>query len=213
MKHNTTPKAVICNETNEFFFSLGQAAKKFNTTHPTIAASCNGEVKKVLKGYTFRYATEEEIASVKKEIVVQEKSVVKGKGKRGSGNTEAVFNFSTGDFYTSATDTAEHLGVTQGHVSYVCRTKGRTVKGNKLCYVKDIPEHLSEIAEAIHKGIMYDEYKTKEDHKKELIANLKDLEEKANHLANRIRFLTEELTDTETEIEKAKLEILHFVFN
>lgn len=59
-KNNVNSKAVICVETNELFWSLGEAgrAKKCNDT--SICKVCKG-IKKTCGGYHWRYATREEI--------------------------------------------------------------------------------------------------------------------------------------------------------
>ena len=210
MTTKTYNKAVICNETNEFFFSMSAAAKMANCSIETIRHIIEGKTKKSRCGFTFRYATAEEIASVEKEIIIQQKSVVKGKGKRGNRNTNAVLCLSTGKVYTSCLDAAEDNNSTQGHMSYVCNHKGRTAKGKKFCYVKDINEHLDEVANAIYKANMYDDMMTKEEKRNELLTNLKNLEAKADSITSEIIRLNEELENAEREIKKAQRELIYF---
>lgn len=225
-------KKVKCLETGEIFKSGAEAAKHFNIkSSSSISEVCLGK-NQTAKGLHFEYVNDTEVTDTKaneltpevampeapidpnipKEILVQPKSIVKGKGKRMNGNTKAVFDFSTGNFYTSATDAAEHLNISQGRVSFVCRSKGRTVKGRKLCYVKDINYHLDEIGNAINKANMYDEFTTKEEKRKEMVAKLKSLEAKRESINAKIYDLYDDLAAVDIEIKKVNDEIINFEF-
>lgn len=59
-KLNTNSKPVICVETNQFFWSMGEAKRVTGCDDTTITRCCRG-IKKTCGGYHWRYATEEEI--------------------------------------------------------------------------------------------------------------------------------------------------------
>lgn len=59
-KNNKNAKPIICIETNELFWSMGEAGRNKNCADTTICKCCKG-VKKTCGGYHWRYATEEEI--------------------------------------------------------------------------------------------------------------------------------------------------------
>ncbi len=166
--HNTKAKPIICIETNEVFTSVNKAAKAIGCNRTLIHQHLKGDIQSA-KGKHFRYLSEEEHEEI---ISVQKESIIKGKGKRTNGNTNAVLCISTGEVFTSMSDAAEHYGVTTGNFSVACRTPNRTVKGKKFCYIKDINNHLHEVSDAIYKANMYDEYMTKEEKRKELVAEM-----------------------------------------
>lgn len=217
---------IKCIETGKIFSSVPEAAKEMNLPANNIYLVLKGNRSRV-GGYHFEYADNikaneptPEVTmpeapidpDIPKEIVIQHKAVVKGKGKRMNGNTKSTFDFTTGSFYTSATDMAEHLNTTQGHISFACRHKGRTVKGHKVCYVRDINEHLDEIGNAIRKANMYDDVMTKEEKRKEMLALLVGLECKAECIKDEMENLLNELDKTNAEIEKVKNDLIYFKF-
>lgn len=65
-KNNVSSKAIICVETNELFWSMGEAGRNKNCSDTTICKCCKG-VKKTAGGYHWRYATQEEIENYNKE--------------------------------------------------------------------------------------------------------------------------------------------------
>ena len=65
-KNNVESKAVVCIETNEFFWSMGEAGRNKNCDDTTICKCCKG-IKKTAGGYHWRYATQEEIEKYNKE--------------------------------------------------------------------------------------------------------------------------------------------------
>ena len=65
-KNNICSKAVICVETNELFWSMGEAGRNKNCSDTTICKCCKG-VKKTAGGYHWRYATQEEIEKLNEE--------------------------------------------------------------------------------------------------------------------------------------------------
>lgn len=223
-----THDSIICVETGKTYKTMTEVAKDVGCSIDLISSVFRGKVK-TAKGFHFKYINDTEVTNPKeneptpeveapidpdipKEIIVQHKAVVKGKGKRMNGNTKSTFDFTTGSFYTSATDMAEHLNTTQGHISFACRHKGRTVKGHKVCYVRDINEHLDEIGNAIRKANMYDDVMTKEEKRKEMLALLVNLECKASCIEYEMENLSNELDKTNAEIEKVKNDLIYFKF-
>lgn len=59
-KNNKNAKPIICIETNELFWSMGEAGRSKNCNDTTICRCCKG-TKKTCGGYHWRYATQEEI--------------------------------------------------------------------------------------------------------------------------------------------------------
>ena len=59
-RKNANSKPVICVETNEFFWSMGEAKRATGCDDTTITRCCRG-IKKTCGGYHWRYATESEI--------------------------------------------------------------------------------------------------------------------------------------------------------
>lgn len=59
-KKNTNSKPVICVETGQFFWSMGEAKRATGCDDTTITRCCRG-IKKTCGGYHWRYATNEEI--------------------------------------------------------------------------------------------------------------------------------------------------------
>lgn len=59
-RKNVNSRPVICVETNEFFWSMGEAKRATGCDDTTITRCCRG-IKKTCGGYHWRYATDEEI--------------------------------------------------------------------------------------------------------------------------------------------------------
>lgn len=59
-RNNANSKPVICVETNEFFWSMGEAKRVTGCNDTTITRCCRG-IKKTCGGYHWRYATDDEI--------------------------------------------------------------------------------------------------------------------------------------------------------
>lgn len=59
-KNNVNSKPVVCIETNELFWSMGEAGRNKKCSDATICKACKG-IKKTCGGYHWRYATQEEI--------------------------------------------------------------------------------------------------------------------------------------------------------
>lgn len=59
-RKNINSKPVVCVETNEFFWSMGEAKRATGCDDTTITRCCRG-IKKTCGGYHWRYATEDEV--------------------------------------------------------------------------------------------------------------------------------------------------------
>lgn len=60
-RKNANSKPVICVETHQFFWSMGEAKRATGCDDTTITRCCRG-IKKTCGGYHWRYATKEEIS-------------------------------------------------------------------------------------------------------------------------------------------------------
>lgn len=216
MKNNNYNKAIKCIETGKTYISIAEAAREMNCSSCNIVSMLKGR-QKVAKGYHFEYLSEEETRELlnsmePKEVTIQRKAIIRGKGKSLNGNTNAVLCISTGDVFTSCTDAANHADTTVGHMSNVCRGNSQSAKGKRYCYVKDINEHLDEVAESIRKANMYDEFMTKEEKRKELVANVEHWESESKRIHDEMDKLFDELTKANEELDKARRELMYFSF-
>ena len=209
-------KKVICIETNEVFKSATEAAKAYGTERTNVAKVCRGVIGST-KGKTFRYIDEHnntlaipEAPVTIHEIEVAKPSIVKGKGRRHSGNTNAVFCISTGEIYSSGVDAAEQNDMSQATMSYACRGKGRSAKGKQYCYTKDIVEHLDIIADSIRKATMYDELMTKEEKRSELLSEVHKWEDEILNIESAIANLQADLDEAHKRLEEAKYNVINF---
>lgn len=187
-------KKVICIETGKTYRSAAEAAREFNCDPSFIRNVCRG-IAKTAKGNHFEYVVEEPKET---EIIVSHSSIVKAKGIRHNGNTNAVFNLTTGDIITSCADAAEAIGASKSYMSTSLRTKG-TVKGNRVRYIKDVPEHMDEISAAIKEA-----NEVKSDYNR-----LLEIETKRKNLRGIIDSLRTELN----RIEKQRTEIYALIKN
>lgn len=214
--HSRKNKRIICVETGEIFKSVNEASRTYNTASGSICKVCNGKLK-TTKGMTFRYIDENnniipvpEVPAIKMEITIQKPAKMIAKGKRCNGNTNAVLCISTGQVFTSCTDAAEQTGTHQSNMSAVCRGVTKTAKGKKFCYVKDINEHLEEVAESIRKANMYDELMTKEEKRKELIADVQHWESEIERLDNEMVELARKQTEAANNLNIARHRLMYF---
>lgn len=210
-------KKVICIETNEIYTSATEAAKANGTTVDMVSNVCRG-VNKSTKGKTFRYLDADhniplcvpDVPVTKMEVTIQQPAKMVAKGKRCNGNTNAVLCISTGQVFTSCTDAAEQMGTKQSNMSNACRGVAKTTGGKRFCYVKDINEHLDEVAESIRKANMYDELMTKREKYEQLRNNLGEAECKVKCIEYDIERMCEQLAQARIEAEKAKHNLMHF---
>ena len=205
---NRKGKRVLCMETGVTYNSTKEAAKANNICQSLVSDVCRGKWKSA-KGLHFHYVDEHnailstpETPVTEKEIVVSKPSIIKGKGKCNNGNTNAVMCISTGEIFTSCTDAANANNVTVGHMSTVCRGKGRSAKGKQYCYIKDIDMHLDEISDAISKKNAYQELLAKENRRKQLRNMIADYK-------GDIKRLESELTETYAKLNKAEQELIN----
>ena len=209
-------KAVKCIETGKNYISISEAAREIGIKPNTLVNHIRGR-QSAANGYHFEYLNEEETREfldsiTTKEIVIQRKAIIRGKGKSYNGNSNAVLCVTTGDVYTSCTDAAHHAGVTQAHMSHVCRGNGYAAKGKRYCYVKDINEHLDEVATSIRKANMYDEFMTKDEKRKELVARIEYCDNMLEYNDKTIVKLLQEKQELQESRENAIRELMNFGF-
>lgn len=197
--HSTKAKPIICIETNEVFTSSSKAATQIGCSSSLVQKHLEGKIQSA-KGKHFRYLSEKEYEEI---ITIQQHSIIKGKGKRTNGNTNAVLCISTGEVFTSCTDAAEYYGIAPTNLSVVCRTPNRTANGKKFCYIKDINNHLHEVSDAIYKANMYDECMTKEEKRQELVAEMDKWQSEVVRLEH-------ELYKAKENLDHAKSALLSF---
>jgi hypothetical protein len=215
---NTRPyrKAIKCVETGNTYISISEAAREMNISRTAINNVVVGR-NQTVNGYHFEYLSEEEtkelLAAIEpKEVVIQRKAIIRGKGKSCNGNTNAVICITTGDVFTSCTDAAINANATVGHMSNVCRGNSQTVKGKRYCYVRDINEHLDEVATSIRKANMYDEFMTKEEKRKELVGRIEYYDNMLEYNDQTIVRLLQEKQELQESREKAIRELMNFAF-
>ena len=202
-------KQVRCIETNAIYRSASEAAKANNICYSLLSDVCRGKWK-AAKGLHFEYVDAEKkvtpvteaVPVTENEIVVSKPSIIKGKGKCNNGNTNAVMCISTGEIFTSCTDAANANNVTVGHMSTVCRGKGRSAKGKQYCYIKDIDTHLDEISDAISKKNAYQVLLAKENERKRIKNMIADYKGDINRLE-------QELAETYAKLNKAEQELIN----
>ena len=200
-------RRVLCLETNKIYNSTTEAAKANNICQSLVSDVCRGKWKSA-KGLHFHYVDEHnailstpETPVTEKEIVVSKPSIIKGKGKCNNGNTNAVMCISTGEIFTSCTDAANANNVTVGHMSTVCRGKGRSAKGKQYCYIKDIDMHLDEISDAISKKNAYQELLAKENRRKQLRNMIADYKGDISRLEIELNSIRSKMESARAELE------------
>ena len=82
-----------------------------------------------------------------KNITITKPATAQAIGTRSNGNCKPVLCITTGEIFASATDAAEKFGVSLCVVAHAASGRIRTVKGKRFCYIKDVMQHLEEIAE------------------------------------------------------------------
>ena len=141
------------------------------------------------------------VAATENEITVSRKAIIKGKGSCANGNTNAVLCITDGSIYTSCTDAANANDVTIGHMSTVCRGKGRSAKGKQYCYIKDIDMHLDEISDAISKKNAYQILLAKENKRKQLRNMIADYKGDISRLESELNFIRSKMESARAELE------------
>ena len=196
-------KKVICIETGKTYNSTVEAAKDNNINQSFISDVCRGK-HKAAKGLHFEYVVEEPKET---EIIVSHSSVVRANGIRHNGNTNAVINLSNGDILTSCTDAAEAIGTSCAYMSKALRTKG-TVKGNRVRYVKDVSEHMSEISDAIKEA---NEVKSDYNRLLETEAKRKILRDNIISLRTELSRIEEQRAEIYALIKNAERELIELI--
>ena len=201
-------KQVRCIETNAIYRSASEAAKANNICYSLLSDVCRGKWK-AAKGLHFEYVDAEKkvtpvteaVPVTENEITVSRPAIIKGKGKRSNGNTNAVMCISTGEVFTSCTDAAEHSDVSVGQMSHTCRNKGSHAKGKQYCYIKDIDMHLDEISDAISKKNAYQVLLAKENRRKQLKNMIADYKGDIARLESELNSIRSKMESARAELE------------
>lgn len=201
-------KQVRCIETNAIYRSASEAAKANNICYSLLSDVCRGKWK-AAKGLHFEYVDAEKkvtpvteaVPVTENEITVSRPAIIKGKGKRSNGNTNAVMCISTGEIFTSCTDAAEHGNVSVGQMSHTCRTKGSHAKGKQYCYIKDIDMHIDSISDAINKKNLYNALLEKENKRKQLRNMIADYKGDISRLESELNSIRSKMESARAELE------------
>lgn len=209
-------RAIKCIENGKTYISIIEAARELNVRQQNISHVLAGRRNRA-GGYHFVYVDDNnnimsvtETPVIEHEVTIQKPAKMIAQGKRCNGNTNAVLCISTGQVFTSCSDAAEQNDVHIANMSNVCRGVQKTAKGKKFCYVKDINEHLDEVAESIRKANMYDEFMTRKEKHQQLVNALGNAEYKVSLIEYDIERLHEQLKQAHLEVEKAKHDLMHF---
>lgn len=85
------------------------------------------------------------------QLIINKEAKVNAQGKVNHKNAKPVFCMNTGHIYASVIDAAECTSSDAGDISRCCNGKIRHVKGNRYCFVKDVPANLDEISNNMSK--------------------------------------------------------------
>lgn len=146
-------------------------------------------------------------------ITIQKKATVNANGSPRNGNAKPVFNLTTGEIYSSVTDAAEALHSQVGNVSSCCNGNKKHIKGNKLCFVKELPSHLNELSTTIAECSDIIAEREAEKHRQmemkkrqENIAKLKKIrdaqKERYNKMQEKANLALHQMSVTESRIEQ-----------
>lgn len=94
--------------------------------------------------------------------------------------------------YASVTDTALALNVDHGSISKACHGKCNHVKGNYMCFVKDMPEHALDIVNAMTDYCEIKTLKAKEQRKEEFKRKVAEAQKELDKVLGNIEQLQEE---------------------
>lgn len=202
-------KTVICTDDNKIFYSVNEAASYYGINKFCIYGVLTRK-QKTAGGLHFRYATEEEIPAIKKNVTVQKEAVITVDGKRTNGNCNAVLCIDTGEIFSSATDAAERVGSTTANMSRACRNKGSRTAGKRFCYLKDINEYIDSISSAINKANAYDLLVARDATRKELIATVDQKREAVNIIEFKLCELQKELEEAKRNLVSAEYDLKSF---
>ena len=206
---DTRAKAIVCTDDNKMFYSIVEAASYYGINRSNISKVIAGKLKSA-GGLHFRYATEEEIPAIKKNVTIQREAFITGEGKRTNGNCNAVLCIDTGEIFSSGVDAAEKFGVTQASMSRACRNKGSRTNGKRFCYVKDINEYVDSISNAINKANAYDILVARDATRKELIATVDQKREAVDIIEYKLCELQKELEEAKRNLICAEHDLRNF---
>ena len=97
--------------------------------------------------------------------------------------------------FASVTDAAESAGAKTTTMTWCCTGRQQTCKGKRYCFVSEVSEHISEMAELIRKANEYDK----------LVAHknaIKNAEEEAAKRKAKLKKLRAQLEAEEAEYEQ-----------
>lgn len=206
---NGSNKVIVCVDEDKIFYSIKDAAAHYGITRAWLSKVLSNGCNKI-KNHTFRYATEEEIARVVKDVTIQEEADVTANGTRTNGNCDPVMCISEGMYFASMTDAAEHYGVSQSQISYACKAVGRTAGGNTFCKISDLHMHLPELREAINKSKSYDLLVERENMRKEIVAKIDTKQEEVTAIEFKMNEMAKQLADAKASLEMARVELQNF---
>lgn len=89
---------------------------------------------------------------MKKTVKIQGESKITATGRHTNGNAKPVFCIDTGEVFASVTDAAESAGAKPTTMTWCCTGRQQTCKGKRYCFVSEVSEHISEMAELIRKA-------------------------------------------------------------
>lgn len=202
-------RAVVCTDDNKMFYSITEAANYYGIKKHGIYNILIGK-QTTTGGLNFRYATEEEIPTIKKNITVQREAFITGEGRRTNGNCNAVLCIDTGEIFSSGTDAAEKFGTTPANMSRACRNKGSRTAGHRFCYIKDIDEYVDSISNAINKANAYDILVARDATRKELIATVDQKREAVDIIEYKLCELQKELEEAKRNLICAEHDLRNF---
>ena len=111
-------------------------------------------------------------------INIQNASIINVEGIRTNKHCKAVYCITNGKIYASVSYAAKAMGVSQGFMSWVLADKSRkrTCKGMRFCFVDEIIEYIDEIAEVNRaneaKAMAYDKMIAKQNKIREVKARI-----------------------------------------
>lgn len=206
---NGNNKPIVCVEDGKIFYSVRDAASHYGICESYLSTVLNNGRNKV-KGHTFRYATEEEIARMVKDVTVQEEARVTANGTRTNGNCDPCMCLTDGSIYASLTDAAEKYNLATSQISYACKAPGRTAGGYSFCKLSDLNMHLPELREAINKSKSYDLLVAKENSRREMVAVINARQEEVDAIEAQMNDMARRLEEARTSLEQARVELQNF---
>lgn len=206
---NGNNKPIVCIEDSKIFYSVRDAASHYGICESYLSTVLNNGRNKV-KGHTFRYATEEEVARMVKDVTIQEEAHVTANGTRTNGNCDPCMCLDDGAIYASLVDAAEHYNLSPSQVSYACKVTGRTAGGYSFCKLSDLNQHLPELREAINKSKSYDLLVAKENSRKEMVAVINARQSEVDAIEAQMNDMARRLEEARASLEQARVDLQNF---